>query len=120
MKTNYLGHFLLTTILVTGATVASASSKNNANLPQILAGCGVKYFSTQKIYWNYNGGTLFPFDTFRWEGIDGTAIESLEPKPTVVWPSTNSVLMPSIVIKPSEPATNDAGEMVTDGGSAGS
>jgi len=34
MKTNYLGRFLLTTILVTGATVASASPKNNANLLQ--------------------------------------------------------------------------------------
>lgn len=43
-------------------------------LPQIMKGCGVDYFSTHKIYWNYNGGTLFPYDTFMWEGIDGTAV----------------------------------------------
>ena len=46
----------------------------NANLPQILAGCGVKYFTTQKIFWNYHGGTVHPYETFMWEGIDGTSI----------------------------------------------
>ncbi len=46
----------------------------NANLPQILRGCGVKYFSTQKIYWNYHGGTTFPYETFTWEGIDGSTV----------------------------------------------
>lgn len=46
----------------------------SANLPQILRGCGVRYFSTQKIYWNYHGGTTFPYDTFTWEGIDGSTV----------------------------------------------
>jgi alpha-mannosidase len=46
----------------------------SGNMPQIMAGCGVKYFSTQKIFWNYNGGTVFPFDTFTWEGIDGSSV----------------------------------------------
>jgi len=46
----------------------------NANLPQILRGCGVKYFSTQKIYWNYHGGTTFPYETFTWEGVDGSTV----------------------------------------------
>ncbi len=45
-------------------------------MPQILAGCGVKYFSTQKIFWNYNGGERFPFNTFWWQGIDGTKVLS--------------------------------------------
>ncbi len=45
-------------------------------MPQILAGCGVKYFSTQKIFWNYNGGEQFPFNTFWWQGIDGTKVLS--------------------------------------------
>lgn len=42
--------------------------------PQIMKGCGVEYFSTHKIFWNYHGGTTFPYDTFIWEGIDGTAV----------------------------------------------
>jgi len=43
-------------------------------VPQILAGCGMIGFSTQKITWAYNGGEPFPYNTFWWEGIDGTAI----------------------------------------------
>ena len=45
-------------------------------MPQIMAGCGIKYFSTSKIFWNYNGGDPFPFNTFWWEGIDGTRVLS--------------------------------------------
>jgi len=45
-------------------------------LPQIMAGCGIKYFSTQKIFWIYNGGDPFPYHTFWWEGIDGTRVLS--------------------------------------------
>ncbi len=45
-------------------------------MPQIMAGCGIKYFSTQKIFWNYNGGDPFPYNTFWWEGIDGTRVLS--------------------------------------------
>jgi alpha-mannosidase len=43
-------------------------------LPQILRGCGMIGFSTQKITWAYGGGEPFPYNTFWWEGIDGTAI----------------------------------------------
>ena len=43
-------------------------------LPQLMAGCGIKYFSTQKIFWTYNGGDPFPQNTFWWEGIDGTRV----------------------------------------------
>ena len=45
-------------------------------LPQIMAGCGINYFSTQKIFWVYHGGDLFPYHTFWWEGIDGTRVLS--------------------------------------------
>lgn len=45
-------------------------------LPQIMRGCGIKYFSTQKIFWNYHGGETFPYHTFWWEGIDGTRVLS--------------------------------------------
>lgn len=42
----------------------------SAALPQIMEKCGIKYFMTTKIAWNeYN---KLPYDTFLWEGIDGT------------------------------------------------
>ncbi len=43
-------------------------------LPQILKRCGCIGFATQKITWAYNGGEPFPYNTFWWEGIDGSAI----------------------------------------------
>ncbi|MBN1943084.1 MAG: alpha-mannosidase [Phycisphaerae bacterium] len=43
-------------------------------LPQILNGCGVDYFATAKIFWTYHGGDPFPYNTFWWEGVDGTRI----------------------------------------------
>lgn len=43
-------------------------------LPQIMRGCGVRYFSTQKIFWAYHGGAPFPYNTFIWEGIDGSEV----------------------------------------------
>lgn len=43
-------------------------------LPQIAAGCGMKYFSTQKIFWSYHGGEAFPCNNFIWQGIDGSEI----------------------------------------------
>lgn len=45
-------------------------------LPQIMRGCGVQYFSTQKIFWAYHGGAAFPYNTFIWEGIDGSAVKA--------------------------------------------
>ncbi len=44
--------------------------------PQIMKGCEIEYFSTQKIFWTYNGGEKFPYHTFWWEGIDGTKVLS--------------------------------------------
>ena len=46
----------------------------SANLPQILKGCGIKYFVTSKISWNDT--TRFPYETFNWSGIDGSIIPS--------------------------------------------
>ncbi|MDR2102385.1 MAG: glycosyl hydrolase-related protein [Treponema sp.] len=45
-----------------------------AALPQILGGCGIKYFVTSKINWNDT--TRFPYDTFIWRGIDGSAVKT--------------------------------------------
>jgi alpha-mannosidase len=43
-----------------------------AALPQILRGCGIRYFVTSKINWNDT--TRFPYETFVWRGIDGTGV----------------------------------------------
>ncbi len=44
----------------------------NAQLPQLLRGCGFDYFVTTKISWNESN--KFPYQYFRWQGIDGTQI----------------------------------------------
>ena len=36
----------------------------SGSMPQIMRGCGIKYFSTHKIFWTYNGGQTFPLNTF--------------------------------------------------------
>lgn len=46
----------------------------NGALPQILVGCGIKYFITSKIGWNDTN--KFPYEIFLWEGIDGTKVPS--------------------------------------------
>ncbi len=44
----------------------------SAALPQIMDKCGIEYFMTTKISWNeFN---KLPYDTFMWQGIDGTKI----------------------------------------------
>ena len=48
----------------------------SAVLPQLLKSAGVKYLTTQKIFWSYNGGDRFPYHYFTWEGMDGSAITS--------------------------------------------
>lgn len=44
----------------------------SAAIPQIMKGCGVDYFLTTKITWNDTN--RFPYDTFYWQGIDGTKV----------------------------------------------
>jgi alpha-mannosidase len=41
-------------------------------LPQIIRKCGVRYFMTTKISWSQFN--RFPYDTFRWRGLDGTEV----------------------------------------------
>jgi alpha-mannosidase len=50
-------------------------------------------FSTQKITWAYNGGDPFPYNTFWWEGIDGTAI------PAHIFTDYNSQVRPKSVLE---------------------
>uniref|UniRef100_A0A672RD98 Alpha-mannosidase 2C1 n=1 Tax=Sinocyclocheilus grahami TaxID=75366 RepID=A0A672RD98_SINGR len=44
----------------------------SAQLPQIMKGCGISRFLTQKISWNLVN--TFPHNTFFWEGVDGTHV----------------------------------------------
>jgi len=44
----------------------------NANLPQILAKCGIKNFMTIKLSWNET--TMFPYRSFVWEALDGSSV----------------------------------------------
>lgn len=47
----------------------------SGNLPQIMAGCGLSYFASVKMFQTYeNMVDPFPYNTFMWEGIDGTQI----------------------------------------------
>lgn len=46
----------------------------SGQLPQIFRGCGLKYFSSQKLARALKGCDVFPYNTFLWEGIDGTRI----------------------------------------------
>ena len=48
-------------------------------LPQLLAGCGVRYLVTQKIFWSYNEGDPFPYHYFSWKGMDGSQVVSFLP-----------------------------------------
>jgi alpha-mannosidase len=61
-------------------------------LPQILVQCGCTSFATQKITWTYHGGEPFPYNTFMWEGIDGTAI------PAHIFTDYNSETRPGSIL----------------------
>ncbi len=56
----------------------------SAAIPQIMKGCAVDYFLTTKIDWNDT--TEFPYDTFYWQGIDGTKVFTHFNK-THCWPA---------------------------------
>ncbi|RVE71820.1 hypothetical protein OJAV_G00055550 [Oryzias javanicus] len=44
----------------------------SAQLPQIMQGCGIPNFLTQKLSWNLVN--TFPHNTFFWEGLDGSQV----------------------------------------------
>ena len=64
----------------------------SGSLPQILLGCGCTSFATQKIAWTYHGGDPFPYNTFLWEGIDGSTI------PTHIFTDYNSQTRPGNIL----------------------
>ncbi len=46
----------------------------SAVLPQIMKGCGIRYFLNAKVSWLYNGGDSFPYNNFIWRGLDGSEV----------------------------------------------
>jgi len=60
----------------------------SAAIPQILKGCGIKYFLTTKLSWNE--ANVFPHDSFIWRGIDGSEVLT-HFNITHIWPDVNSV-----------------------------
>ncbi|WP_238404280.1 alpha-mannosidase [Paenibacillus paridis] len=47
----------------------------SGNLPQIMRKCGIQYFASVKMFQTYdNISDPFPFNTFTWEGIDGSSV----------------------------------------------
>lgn len=61
----------------------------SAAIPQIMKGCDVDYFCTTKIDWNDTN--VFPYDTFYWEGIDGTKVFTHFNR-THFWPSPEPMI----------------------------
>lgn len=61
-------------------------------LPQIMLSCGCTSFATTKIAWMYHGGDPFPYNTFLWEGIDGSTI------PTHIFTDYNSHTRPGNIL----------------------
>ncbi len=60
----------------------------SAAIPQILKGCGIKYFLTTKLSWNE--ANTFPHDSFIWRGIDGSEVLT-HFNITHVWPDVNCI-----------------------------
>lgn len=44
----------------------------SGNLPQLMQGCGVSKFMTQKLSWNESN--VFPHHLYSWQGIDGSEV----------------------------------------------
>lgn len=61
----------------------------SSSIPQIMKGCGVDYFLTTKMAWNDT--TSFPYDTFYWQGLDGTRVLTHLNK-THIWPDPNALM----------------------------
>lgn len=60
----------------------------SAAIPQILRGCGIKYFLTTKLSWNEVN--TFPHDSFIWKGIDGSEVLT-HFNITHDWPSVSGI-----------------------------
>ena len=63
----------------------------SAALPQLLRGCGIEFFMTQKLSWNTVN--TFPHHSFHWEGLDGSRVLThMLPEETYNSPASASAL----------------------------
>lgn len=70
----------------------------SAALPQIMKKCKIRYFMTTKLSWNeFN---KMPYDTFMWEGIDGTAILTHFHQPGIIIQEAGKTGMRTAIIPP--------------------
>ena len=65
-------------------------------IPQIMKGCGLKYFYTTKLSWNECN--TFPYDTFYWQGIDGSRVLT-HFNLTHCWPDAEALLKAPLLSK---------------------
>lgn len=61
----------------------------SVSLPQIMKGCGIRYFLTTKIDWNDTN--TFPYDTFYWKGLDGSKV-LVHFNKSHLWPDAATVM----------------------------
>lgn len=61
----------------------------SVSLPQIMQGCGIRYFLTTKMAWGDTN--RFPYDTFYWKGLDGSKV-LVHLNKTHIWPEPNSLM----------------------------
>lgn len=61
----------------------------SVSLPQIMKGCGIRYFLTTKMAWNDTN--TFPYDTFYWKGLDGSKV-LVHLNKTHIWPDPERLM----------------------------
>lgn len=61
----------------------------SVSLPQIMKGCGIRYFLTTKMAWNDTN--VFPYDTFYWKGLDGSKV-LVHLNKTHIWPDPERLM----------------------------
>lgn len=61
----------------------------SVSLPQIMKGCGIRYFLTTKMAWNDTN--TFPYDTFYWKGLDGSRV-LVHLNKTHIWPDPEKLM----------------------------
>ncbi len=64
-----------------------------AALPQIMKGCGIPYFATQKLLRCHPERDPFPYNIFMWEGIDGSQTLSH------LFMENNSAIDPEVLVR---------------------
>jgi alpha-mannosidase len=73
----------------------------SAALPQIMQQAGIRYFFTAKLSWNQS--TRYPYDTFWWEGLDGSRVLThLATTPETMWPGGKNYATYNALVTPED------------------